>query len=123
VGRRPLVGLGGRGLAGFDFAPFERACVRAIERPPSLPANAEWIEARGPFAVADERRLLAERGIDVVVTKNAGGNGARAKLTAARELGLPVVVIRRPPPPAGPLAANVDEAVGWLDQVLASRQT
>ena len=122
-GRRPLVSLGGRGLAGFDFAPFEHAFVRAIEAPPPLPANASWLEARGPFAVADERRLFAECGIDVVVTKNAGGEGARAKLTAARELGLPVVVIRRPPPPAGPRAASVDEAVGWLDQVLASRQT
>jgi precorrin-6A/cobalt-precorrin-6A reductase len=123
VGRRPLVGLGGRGLAGFDFAPFERAFVRAIEAPPHLPANAEWLEARGPFAVADERRLFAERGIDVVVTKNAGGEGAKAKLAAARELRLPVVVIRRPPPPAGPLAASVEAAVAWLDQVLASRQT
>ncbi|NBB69335.1 MAG: cobalt-precorrin-6A reductase [Alphaproteobacteria bacterium] len=122
-GRRPLVSLGGRGLGGFDFAPFARALVRAIEAPPELPANAEWVEARGPFAVADERRLLTERGIDVVVTKNAGGEGARAKLTAARDLGLPVVLIRRPPPPAGPLAASVDAALGWLDQVLASRQT
>ena len=93
-GRRPLVSLGGRGLAGFDFTPFARAVVRAIEPPPGLPANAEWLEARGPFAVADERRLLAGRGIDVVVTKNAGGEGARAKLTAARGLGLPVVVHR-----------------------------
>jgi precorrin-6A/cobalt-precorrin-6A reductase len=122
-GRRPLVTLGGRGLAGFDFTPFAHAFVRAIEPPPALPANAEWLEARGPFAAADERRLFAERGIDVVVTKNAGGEGARAKLTAARELGLPVVMIRRPPPPAGPMASSVDAAVGWLDQVLASRQT
>jgi len=122
-GRRPLVSLGGRGLDGFDFTPFAHAVVRAIEPPPGLPANAEWLEARGPFAVADERRLLAGRGIDVVVTKNAGGEGARAKLTAARGLGLPVVVIRRPPPPVGPMAASVEAALAWLDQVLASRQT
>ncbi|MFP4360465.1 MAG: cobalt-precorrin-6A reductase [Alphaproteobacteria bacterium] len=122
-GRRPLVSLGGRGLAGFDFTPFAHAVVRAIEPPPALPANAEWLEARGPFTVADERRLLAERGIDVVVTKNAGGEGARAKLTAAREAGLAVVMIRRPPPPAGPLAASVEEILARLDQVLASRQT
>lgn len=123
VGRRPLVSLGGRGLGGFDFAPFARAFVRAIEAPPELPANAAWVEARGPFAVADERRLLTERGIDVVVTKNAGGEGARAKLTAARELGLPVVMIRRPPPPTGPRVASVEDALAWLDQLLASRQT
>jgi len=123
LGRRPLVSLGGRGLAGFDFARFEHAFVRAIEAPPPLPANASWLEARGPFAVADERRLFAQAGIDVVVTKNAGGDGARAKLTAARELGLPVVMIRRPPPPAGALVTSVEEALARLDQVFASRQT
>jgi len=57
------------------------------------------------------------------VTKNAGGDGARAKLTAARELGLPVVMIRRPPPPAGALVTSVEEALARLDQVFASRQT
>jgi precorrin-6A/cobalt-precorrin-6A reductase len=123
VGRRPLVSLGGRGLAGFDFAPLERALVRTIEAPPALPPNAEGLRARGPFAVADERRLFVEHGIDVVVTKNAGGEGARAKLIAARERGLPVVMIRRPSPPPGPLASEVDAALAWLDQVSASRQT
>jgi len=122
-GRRPLVSLGARGLGGFDFAPFERALVRAIELPPALPANARWLEARGPFAVEAERALLVDEAIDVIVAKNAGGEGARAKLTAARELGLPVVIVRRPPPPAGPLALSVDEALAWLTQLLASRQT
>ena len=123
VGRRPLVTLGGRGLEGFDLAPFERAFVRAIEAPSELPTNAAWLKARGPFALEDERRLLVERGIDVVVTKNAGGDGARAKLDAARALGLPVVMIARPIPPPGALAASVEEVRAWLDQLLASRQT
>ncbi|MDO5529092.1 MAG: precorrin-6A/cobalt-precorrin-6A reductase, partial [Paracoccus sp. (in: a-proteobacteria)] len=38
--------------------------------------------------------------IEMVVSKNAGGSAARAKLVAARTLGLPVVMIARPAMPA-----------------------
>ena len=123
LGRRPLVGLGGRGLAGVSFAAFEAAFVRAIERPPIDATAAVWLEARGPFSHADERALFAERRIDVVVTKNAGGEATRAKLDVARERGLPVVMVRRPTPPAGPLVTGVEAAIARLDQLLASRQT
>ncbi len=123
LGRRPLVSLGARGVGGFALAPFERAFVRAIERPSGLAANAVWIEARGPFRREDERALLERHAIDLVVTKNSGGEGTRAKLDAARALGLPVVMIDRPERPPGPYAADVETALVWLDQVLASRQT
>jgi precorrin-6A/cobalt-precorrin-6A reductase len=33
---------------------------------------------------------------------------------AARELGLPVVLLDRPPAPAAPAVATVEEAVAWL---------
>ena len=55
--------------------------------------------ARSPLE--GERRLLVDHRIDTVVAKNAGGRATVAKLDAARELGLTVVMVRRPPQPDG----------------------
>jgi precorrin-6A/cobalt-precorrin-6A reductase len=58
---------------------------------------------------------MREHAVDVVVTKDSGGHMTEAKLTAARELGLPVVLVRRPPLPDGvPTVATVEEALAWL---------
>ena len=58
---------------------------------------------------------MTAHGVDVVVTKDSGGPMTAAKLTAARQLGVPVVLVRRPPLPAGvPVVATVDEAAAWV---------
>jgi precorrin-6A/cobalt-precorrin-6A reductase len=72
------------------------------------------IAARGPFAEADERRLMVEHGIEVIVTKNSGGAATRAKLDAARGLGIPVLMTRRPPPSAAESVETVEGALRWL---------
>jgi precorrin-6A/cobalt-precorrin-6A reductase len=88
--------------------------VRSIEPvADSLPASVE-VRQRGPFTLDGERRLLAEHRIDTVVAKNAGGRATEAKLAAARELGLTVVMVRRPPSPDGPTVETVAEALVWL---------
>lgn len=108
-----------------ELAPF-RACrgvwflVRSIEPPDPQPLpDASVVLDRGPFTVAGERRLLADHGIDAVVTKNSGGEAVGAKLVAARELGLTVIVVDRPPSPPGPLARSVGEALRWIDAALS----
>ncbi|MCX2968010.1 MULTISPECIES: cobalt-precorrin-6A reductase [Streptomyces] len=108
VGRQPLAAF-----AGVDACWF---LVRAVTPPsPPLPRHREVVLARGPFTVAGERELLARWGVRVVVTKDSGGAATAAKLTAARELGLPVVVVRRPPLPSGVRAVpDVPAAVAWL---------
>jgi precorrin-6A/cobalt-precorrin-6A reductase len=70
--------------------------------------------ARGPFTADAERALLREHRIDVLVARDSGGDLTAAKLVAARELGLPVVLLDRPPAPAAPAVATVEEAVAWL---------
>jgi precorrin-6A/cobalt-precorrin-6A reductase len=70
---------------------------------------------RGPFAVEQEIELLREHGIDVVVSKNSGGQGAGAKIAAARALGLPVVMIERPPAPDSETAESVEAALAWIE--------
>ncbi|MFF6998882.1 cobalt-precorrin-6A reductase [Streptomyces sp. NPDC008313] len=102
LGRRVLLTTGRLGLAAFADLPGLYVLARSVEPPePPLPHGTEILLARGPFTVAGERALLREHRIDVLVTKDSGGAATSAKLTAARELGLPVVVVRRPPPPEG----------------------
>ncbi|MCA0144118.1 cobalt-precorrin-6A reductase [Blastococcus sp. LR1] len=99
------------------FAGLTAHClVRSVDAPePPLPARTTVVLARGPFTVDEELALMREHRVDVVVTKDSGGSLTEAKLTAARELGLPVVLVRRPPLPAGvPTVATVDEALTWL---------
>jgi precorrin-6A/cobalt-precorrin-6A reductase len=79
-----------------------------------VPARLEVLLARGPFDAAAEEELLRRHAIDVVVTKDSGGDATSAKLTAARRLGLPVVVVDRPPlPPGVAVVADVGAALAW----------
>ena len=97
-------------FAGVDECWF---LARSVEPPaPPMPARLEVVLDRGPFTVEGERRLLAGHRIDVLVTKDSGGGAA--KLTAARDRGIPVLLIDRPPAPAAEQVATVEAALGWL---------
>lgn len=100
------------------FAGLERIwfLVRRFE-PANGPlplAGYEIVVARPPFSEAGERALMERHRIDTLVTKQSGG-ATEAKLAAARELGIPVVMIERPPPPPGPFVATVEDAIAWLE--------
>ncbi|GAB4082432.1 cobalt-precorrin-6A reductase [Modestobacter muralis] len=106
---------GRQGVAAFAGLPG-RVLVRSVDPPDQpLPAGATLLLDRGPFSVADELALMREHTVDVVVTKDSGGHLTEAKLVAARELGLPVVLVRRPPlPPGVETVATVADALAWL---------
>ena len=112
LGERVLLTVGSRDLAPFLGTTGLFFVVRSVEPPRAAldPARFETVLARGPFDVEAERRLLRSRAIDVVVSKNSGGAAAHAKLEAARALGLPVVMIARPPPPPGERVGSVAAA-------------
>ncbi|MEV0702355.1 cobalt-precorrin-6A reductase [Saccharopolyspora sp. NPDC050389] len=121
LGERIFLTTGRQGLAHFAALDL-RFLVRTVDPPePPLPPHTTVLLARGPFTVRDELALLREHSIDVVVTKNSGGSMTSAKLTAARELGLPVVVVQRPPQPPAPSAETVEDAIAWLDSALRQR--
>jgi precorrin-6A/cobalt-precorrin-6A reductase len=95
--------------------------VRLID-PPEKPlplARHEVILDRGPFDEAAEIALMEKHGIQALVSKNSGGGLTQAKITAARRLGLPVVMIQRPDPPPGEIVESVEAALAWIEQRVA----
>lgn len=108
-----------------DLAPFAALAgvpllVRSIEPPDPglLPPSAEVIAAAGPFDEAGEIALMTRYDVQTLVSKNAGGAATVAKIAAARALGLPVIMVRRPPPPRGEIVDTVEGAVAWIERVL-----
>ncbi|MDP9843815.1 cobalt-precorrin-6A reductase [Streptosporangium lutulentum] len=119
LGERVFLSTGRRSLpvfAGLDGLWF---LARSVDPPqPPLPRRLEVLLSRGPFTVEGELALMREHRVDMLVTKDSGGEMTTAKLLAARELGLPVVIVRRPPPPGGVTAVEtVEDAVAWLETV------
>jgi len=116
--RRVFLGLGRQELSVFAAAPQHRYVARVIDAPDTvaLPPDLKLLQARGPFDRAAEIRLLTDEKIDIVVSKNAGGDATYAKIEAARALGLPVLMVARPDKPAGHIVRSPDEALAWLER-------
>ena len=127
LGERVLLTTGRQGLSAFA-GRGEWFLVRLVDGrggwadtpDEPLPARCRVVTERGPFTVEGETALLREHAIDVVVTKDSGGDATVAKLVAARRLGLPVVVVDRPPLPAGVTAVeDVEAAAAWAGSAQA----
>lgn len=113
-GQRVFLTTGRQDIGMFAECP-QYFLARSVESPePPLPQRLHVLLDRGPFTVDGEVALMREHAIDVLVTKDSGGEQTAAKLVAARRLGLPVVVVRRPPAPAAPTVGTVDAAVEWI---------
>jgi len=115
LGARVLLTTGRQGLAAFAGVETAWFLVRCVEPPqPPLPPRHELLLDRGPYTLAGEGALIDAHAIDLVVTKDSGGAHTVAKLDAARERGLPAIVVRRPPRPDGVASvAAVADAVDW----------
>ncbi|MDQ6704174.1 MAG: cobalt-precorrin-6A reductase [Pseudomonadota bacterium] len=119
LGREPkrvFLTIGRLQIEAFAAAPQHFYLIRVIEpfaHSPGLPRH-RVIIGRGPFAVEADERLLREEAIDVVVTKNSGGEAAFAKLLAARQLGLPVIMVARPQQASGPVLHDPAEVMAFL---------
>ncbi|WP_299529366.1 cobalt-precorrin-6A reductase [uncultured Streptomyces sp.] len=116
LGGRVFLTTGRTGLAAFAHLDGLWFLTRSVDAPgPPCPARMEVLLDRGPFTVAGERELIRRHRVDVLVTKDSGGAATAPKLAAAREVGIPVVVVRRPPVPEGvPVAGTPREALDWL---------
>jgi precorrin-6A/cobalt-precorrin-6A reductase len=114
--RRVFLSIGSRDLAAFAGLEDTWFLVRRID-PADTPlplADYALTLGRGPFTREAERALLQQHRIDALVTRASGGAATRAKLDAARDLALPVVMIRRPPSAPGPHVATAEAALEWI---------
>ena len=114
---RVLLSTGRQELAPFAHLSPMWFLLRSIEAPVIPPGmQAKVVLARPPFTVESELELLRTHTIEVIVTKDSGAAATAAKLVAARQLGLAVVMVDRPSSPPGPMAADVEQAMRWLDE-------
>ncbi|MEM7318753.1 MAG: cobalt-precorrin-6A reductase [Pseudomonadota bacterium] len=113
--RRVFLAVGRQQLAGFAAQPQHHYLLRLVDQSDGIVLPKHAIEiARGPFTLAGDLDLMTRHRIEVVVTKNAGGTGARAKIDAARRLKLPVIMIDRPIQPERQDLFSPQDVLDWL---------
>ncbi|MEX0319342.1 MAG: cobalt-precorrin-6A reductase [Ruegeria sp.] len=113
--KRVFLAVGRMHLEDFSAQPQHHYLLRLVDAPTALPLpDCDVVVSRGPFTVEGDTALMERHGTELVVSKNAGGTGARAKLDAARALGLAVLMIDRPAMPERVELATVPQVLNWL---------
>ena len=115
LGERVLLTTGRQGLPAFAPVGDVWFLIRCVDPPdPPLPPQCAVILDRGPYTLEAELELIDAHAIDLVVTKDSGGELTVAKLDAARERKLPVIIVRRPRRAAPNAVADVENALDWV---------
>jgi precorrin-6A/cobalt-precorrin-6A reductase len=120
--RRVFITLGRNELAPLNDAPQHFYLVRSVDpvNPPLPLPQVAYVTGRGPFSEADDRALMKEHRIEAVIAKNSGSSATYGKIAAARELGIGVIMLRRPQASAALSVETVQDALDWLDHALTS---
>jgi precorrin-6A/cobalt-precorrin-6A reductase len=115
-GESVFLTTGRRDLDVFAADDRHRFLVRSVDPPEGpVPPRMTLVLDRGPYTVEGESALMRGHDVGLLVTKNSGGPMTEAKLLAARDLGVQVVMVQRPKVPEGSVVvATVAEAVRWL---------
>jgi precorrin-6A/cobalt-precorrin-6A reductase len=117
---RVFLSIGRQELVSFTACSDAWFLIRSIEEPTGkLPLCNHVLLQRGPFDLKEELQLLQDYSIDYIVSKNSGGSGTYTKIEAARLLGIPVVMVKRPAKHTIPVTESVDEVVSMLAELSA----
>ena len=119
ISKRVFLTIGRQEVTAFNQIENIWFLMRMIEKPSSnivLPKGLLLLE-QGPFSKDLEKQLLQKHNIDTIVSKNSGGNATYAKIIAARELGIKVVMVKRPMLPEGEKVEDVESALKWVERV------
>ena len=92
--------------------------MRSIDPPDLELPNSKVLLDRGPFSLEQERQLLREYQIQAIVSKNSGGDATYAKIIAARELKISIIMVQRPASPEGDKVKSIEDAIAWLYRFL-----
>lgn len=114
--QRVLLAIGRLHLKAFSAQPQHHYVLRLIDPPTATPPLTHFTTTldRGPFTLDGDLAMLQTQRIERIVCKNAGGEGAAAKLAAARQLKIPVMMIERPMLPARREVHCVDDVLAWI---------
>jgi precorrin-6A/cobalt-precorrin-6A reductase len=118
IAQRVFLSIGRQELTPFVNVSKIWFLMRSIDPPDVEIPNSTLLLERGPFSLQQERHLLREYRIDAIISKNSGGDATFAKIIAARELRIPVVMVQRPALPIGESVTDVESAVEWLAEIL-----
>ncbi|MBF0355694.1 MAG: cobalt-precorrin-6A reductase [Alphaproteobacteria bacterium] len=115
LGKRVFLTIGRKELDVFKSVKDVWFLVRLIELPHHpLPPMWEIVQGRPPFSPEAEVQLMQQHGIDLLVTKASGGSATYGKIEAARNMGLPVLMIERPESGKGESLVSIDVAIDWI---------
>lgn len=117
---RAFLALGRKNITPFADAPQHSYLVRSVDPidPPLPVRDATYVTARGPFDEAQDRAMLERYNIEIIVSKNSGGDASYGKIAAARALQIPVLMIGRPSLPDAQSVDTVEEALAWCNHAL-----
>ena len=117
---RVFLTVGRQGLdcfSGLDDIWFLVRLIEVMETPLPL-ADYQVLFRRPPYSLDEERAIMKDHAIDCLVAKNSGGPATEAKITAALEADIPIVLVQRPDPPPGERVERIDDCMAWLKEAL-----
>lgn len=113
---RVFLAIGRQEIKGFFRNRHHFYLLRMIEDTPinfEIP-DFEVIHDKGPFKYEADKQILLKYNITKIISKNSGGSGSRAKIEAARDLNIPVIMIERPSVSPRSIFNNPDEVLKWI---------